>query len=231
MVMTFNLIYKTIKHPAPALLVISIAGCILMSGCSPLNVAEIPDEYNVAGEVVALMVPDTVQSGQLFTVKISFPNICGGGFSQMFRTDGTNKVTLTPVIHVVTPPTCPATYSVATETTRIQLNTVSSYQVVADGRYGQLEKTVKVVTTLSTQPIYTFRFQFQNLSRMAKPNQTALLSFLDRVPVKTVYITSDSSGVWDTTFVDSVGSFRYSVNEISFKANKGIREDGVFLFE
>jgi hypothetical protein len=125
---------------------------------------------------------------------------------------------------------CPTLYTVRTETTRVQLNSAGDVQVIANGRLGILQKTITVVPSVLPQPGYVFRFQFQNISRHLKPNQSALFSFLDRVPVETISISSDSIGVWDTTFIDLVGSFRYSVNEVSFKANRGVREDGVFLF-
>ena len=201
-----------------------------MFGCNPVDVPELPSEYDVAGEVLAIIVPDTVQIGEPFTAKISFPNVCGGQFSHFFRIDGSFKVTLTPVIHVVTQPVCPAVYAVLTETTEVQLNTIGNYEFVADGRFGQLTKHVEVVTTVPPNQVYTFRFQFQNLLRVPKPNQGAIFSFLDRTPLQTVYIQSDSLGMWDTTFVDSLLSFRYSINELRFKANRGVGEDGVFLF-
>ena len=173
-----------------------------MFGCSSLNTPEVASEYDVAGEVLSLVAPDTVQVGEPFTVKISFPNVCGGGFTHFFRTDGSMKVSLTPVIHVFVQAVCPALNSVSTETTEVQLNTIGNYELVADGRFGQLTKNVMVVTTMPPSQVYTFRFQFQNLQRLPKAFQYALFSFLDRTPVQTVYIYSDSSGTWDTTFVD-----------------------------
>ena len=89
-----------------------------MVGCVKEDV-EPPSEFDIKGEVFALVSPDTVQVGQPFKVQISFPTVCGGTFSHIIQNNSIGTVTLTSVIHVIAQTECPGSGFIETETTSV----------------------------------------------------------------------------------------------------------------
>ena len=57
------------------------------------------------------------------------------------------------------------------------------------------------------------------------PLQPAVIAFPDKN--LTLNITADSTGVWDTTFIESGTRLRYTLNGSAFEATKGIPSNAI----
>ena len=201
-----------------------------MVGCVKEDV-EPPSEFDIKGEVFALVSPDTVQVGQPFKVQISFPTVCGGTFSHIIQNNSIGTVTLTSVIHVIAQTECPGSGFIETETTSVKLDTLGLHLVVADGRFGQLSKAIQVVSSPPLHQNYILHYLFVNPQRMPKPGQYATFIFPDRIPLQSFLIQSDTNGIWETTFNDTLPQVRYTIGDITFEAVQRIKEDGVILYQ
>jgi hypothetical protein len=203
---------------------------VLLAGCEPLSFPETSNERDVVGDVLALVTPDTVQKNTSFTVKLSFPKICGGTFKNLIVTyDTTGKVTLQPIIHQVPGEVCPAVYEVQTVTTSLKFSQNGTYQIIVIGNVGSFKKTIRVVNEIPTKGLYSFRFQFQNRRGDLHSFQSSSLRFISPSPDTMFSITAKSSGIWDSTFASSAGTIQYTINGFLFQATKGITEEGIII--
>ena len=128
--------------------------------CRSLFVQEPASEYNIRGEVIALVTPDTVKSDTDFDVQISFPIICGGTYSGMYREVSRDHIKLSPVIHVVAERNCPPDYFVHTVTSSVRFSIVGRYIVIAGGRFGDVKNFVEVVSHPRQGNVFNLRFTF-----------------------------------------------------------------------
>ena len=208
---------------AIALSLLAFSGCVK-------DISEPPSTFDLKGNVLALVSPDTVQAGQSFRVQISFSTFCGGIFTHFQQSNTDSAVTITPILHVVAQRECPDTGYVITETMTLNLSTPGMYTLVADGQFGKLSKTIQVVPSVTPHQNFILHYLFVNVQRLPKPQQTAYFLFPDRSPQQLTIIASDSSGIWETTFTDTLPMVRYTIGDITFEAIQGITENGIILY-
>ena len=210
----------------------AITPIILLSlnliGCAT-DLKEPSSEFDTRGEIIAIVSPDSVQSGRNFTVQISFPNICGGTFSQMNLYNISDGIILEPVIHVVPQQVCPAVFSVRTVTTQLNVTRQGQFTLIARGSAGDLRKNTQIVPNVSTGDKYMFRFLFMNEQRRPVLNRSIPFYLPDKIPISMGAILSDSFGVWQTTLPETGPQLRYILAGITFTAQRGIKEDGTIL--
>ncbi len=211
-----------------SLLLITVLLCL--GGCIE-DVQEPPRELNVRGAVVAVVSPDTVQVNVPFRVQVSFLTVCNGTFTTISQGGSDSTVTLSPIIHVIASNTCVGGGTAETETTTVVYHTTGTYQLMALGSNIELSKTVHVVSTVTPGQDFTLHYFFVDHQGLPKINFYSFFYFADHMPVDSLQIQSDSSGFWDMTFSGTTPRMRYIIDDLSFQAVRGVKEDGVILYQ
>ncbi len=203
---------------------------LLCSGCEPLSLPETETERDIVGDVLALVTPDTVQENLSFPVKLSFPNVCGGTYKKVIVTyDSSGNVYLQPIIHQVPQVVCPAVYSVQTVSASLKFSGRGSHQIVVIGNYGSFRKSISVIADTTLSEKFRLQFRFMNRSKESRLFHSSSLRLFSTTSDTTLSITADDSGIWDSTFTYSSGTFNYVIGGFEFQAKQGITEDGIII--
>ena len=206
---------------------------IALCGCDLISVAEPPKEYDMQVDVLSIVNPDTLQTGQLCRIQVCFQSVCGGTFSGNQRAWDGRQLTLSPIIHVVPQTVCPAVYSTQTIIDSTRFSQSGTYDLVVHGRNGYFEKVVNVVSSFPTRNLYSIRCRFQSVdsaNQKGSPFYTTDFQFLNRPPSYSFAIIADASGEWDTTFVDTLPRVKYTISDYyTFEALQGVKEDMTIL--
>ncbi len=196
-------------------------------GCEPISIPEEPKEYNAPVDIVALIVPDTIQAGKDYTIQYSFLHQCGQTSIILNRTESAKKITLRPLVHVDSRLGCPGAnvFDVITDSLHASIDSITLI-----GRNVTLTKIVHSDSSFITSDKYSIQVRFLSVhTASVKPYQLSTFSILDRLPVFSTEIIADSIAIWDTTFVDTLAKINYSIAGIPFRASVGIKQNGFVL--
>ena len=200
---------------------------MFVGACEPISIPEEPKEYDAPVDLVALIVPDTVRTGNVYAIQFSFGHQCGQTSISLAKTEGPTKISIRPLVHVNSLLGCSGANVFDTITDTIH-SSIDSITLI--GRNVTLTKIIHRDSLYSPSGNYSMRFRFASIRTFTvKPYAFTTLSFLDSIPVFSTDILADSTGTWDTTFVGTSLNLNYAVAGIPFQAMRGIRYIGSIL--
>ena len=209
-------------------IIVALLPMLFSIGC--LDVPDELKEYDAPVDLIAVVASDTMEANRAYNVQISFFHQCGQVSTHLERTSETNKVTMKPMVHINSNLACLAvdTYDTVIDTVRFSADTM--YELWVSGRNVTIRKLVHVVSQHLPTNDYHLRFRFQSVADgRPKAYLASTFSILDDTSFVPLDIITDSLGTWDTTFAYSLQQLRYQIAGLTFKAARGIKDDGFIL--
>jgi len=208
--------------------------------CDPISVPDTPADIDVHGEILGFVLPDTVQVNSEVVVQISTVNPCGVVSTRVAQFDDTTGTGITrvfvPFFHVDPGGSCPdqgTTTSVAESLaySSVGVQTVAASGDETRGELGFYTQNVLVVPSFTHAPVFHLHFQFLDERGNPRPSYPTSMHFTNRPGVSSdpFPIVADDSGIWDTTFTDTIGSIHYTIATAHFTARRGITENGMII--
>ncbi|TAK67283.1 MAG: hypothetical protein EPO24_00640 [Bacteroidetes bacterium] len=203
---------------------------VLLGGCEPISIDNTEPGRDIVADVQALVTLDSVITGQDFTVRLSYPDVCGATYKGILvNYDTLNHVFLQPILHYERPSACPQVIDIKTVTATVNFDQSGGYQIVAVGNFGTFYKTIEVANSLTSDTLYSLNFQFENRRGDALYFHQSQFTLISTTPAAQFDIVTDENGKWDTTFAASSSTLLYSIAGFSFTAQRGVIEEGVII--